>query len=99
MQDMSYLNAFNRGGRRDPRGSVVSACLACSAVCIFVVACAAPASAQSIARFSLDSVVAVDEFAGESASQHPQIIIDVSAAVRMGTNWQVYVRPWFRQPR
>jgi hypothetical protein len=60
---------------------------------------AAPASAQSVARFSLDSVVAVDAFAGENASHRPQIIVDISMAVRVGDNWQVYVRPWFRQPR
>ena len=27
------------------------------------------------------------------------MIIDVSLAVRMGDNWQIYVRPWFRLPR
>lgn len=51
------------------------------------------------ARFSLESVVAADEFAGENASGHPQIVVDVSFAVRLGDNWQAYVRPWFRLPR
>ena len=59
----------------------------------------APASAQSVARFSLESVVAADEFAGENASDRPQLVVDVSLAVRLGDNWQVYVRPWFRMPR
>lgn len=27
------------------------------------------------------------------------MIVDVSLAVRMGENWQIYVRPWFRLPR
>ena len=49
--------------------------------------------------FSLDSVVAVDEFGGENASNRPQIIVDMSLAVRIGDRWQVYVRPWFRLPR
>lgn len=63
------------------------------------VGCAAPAPAQTIARFALDSVVSVDEFAGENASDRPQIVIDVSASVRLGDNWQAYIRPWFRLPR
>jgi hypothetical protein len=58
-----------------------------------------PAAAQSVARFSLESVVEADEFAGENASHRPQVVIDVSLAVRMGDHWQLYVRPWFRLPR
>jgi hypothetical protein len=54
---------------------------------------------ESVARFSLDSVVAVDEFGGENVSNRPQMIIDISAAMRIGDHWQVYVRPWFRLPR
>jgi len=60
---------------------------------------AVSASAQSVARFSLESVVAVDEFGGENASHRPQVIIDVSLAIRVGDHWQAIVRPWFRQPR
>ena len=59
----------------------------------------ASASAQSVARFSLESVVAVDAFGGENVSNRPQIIVDVSVAIRMGDYWQAYARPWFRQPR
>ena len=58
-----------------------------------------PAAAQEPARFSLESVVAADEFAGENASSRPQVVIDVSFAVRFGDHWQAYVRPWFRLPR
>ena len=75
-------------------------CSACSAVsAMIVVGAAAPASAQSVARFSLESVVAADEFAGENVSHRPQFVVDVSLAVRMGDNWQIYVRPWFKMLR
>lgn len=60
---------------------------------------AAPAAAQGPARFSLESVAAIDEFAGENASNRPQIILDVSFSVRLGDHWQAYLRPWFRMPR
>jgi len=56
------------------------------------------AAAQSPARFALDSVAAIDEFHGGSASDNPQIVIDISAAVRLGDRWQLLVRPWFRLP-
>jgi hypothetical protein len=69
------------------------------AACVFVVSVSTAGSAQSVARFSLESVVEADEFAGESASSRPQVVVDVSLAVRMGDNWQIYVRPWFRLPR
>ena len=70
------------------------------AIAAFILLCAAaPADAQEVARFSLDSVLAVDDFAGTNVSHRPQIIVDVSLAVRMGDNWQVVVRPWFRLPR
>ena len=63
----------------------------------------APASAQpaapTVARFAVDSVVSVDDFAGENSSDRAQIVIDVSAAVRLADNWQIYIRPWFRLPR
>jgi len=84
---------------------VLSARSAISA--LIVVGTASTASAQSpavsssggVARFSLESVVEADEFAGQNASNRPQIVVDVSAAVRMGDHWQIYVRPWFRLPR
>jgi hypothetical protein len=59
----------------------------------------APATADRVARFSLESVAAIDEFAGENASDRAQIVIDISFAVRLGDHWQAYIRPWFRMPR
>ena len=32
-------------------------------------------------------------------SHRPQFVVDVSLAVRMGDNWQIYVRPWFKMLR
>ena len=60
---------------------------------------AVSASAQSVARFSLESVAEIDEFGGENASNRPQAVFDISLAVRLGDHWQIYVRPWFRMPR
>jgi hypothetical protein len=60
---------------------------------------AEPASAQSVARFSLESVVAADGADGENMSHRPQVVVDVSMAVRISNRWQAYVRPWFRLPR
>ncbi len=95
--NVSEPTTVERGTRRIRRGCFFPACSAISA--LIVVATAATASAQSFARFALDSVVSIDEFAGENASDRPQIVIDVSAAVRVGDHWQLYVRPWFRMPR
>ena len=68
----------------------------CAALAFLVVS---PATAQEAARFSLESVVAADAFAGENASNKPQIVVDISFSVRLGDHWQAYVRPWFRLPR
>jgi hypothetical protein len=89
----------NRGARKARRANRLVAISARSAVFSVALALAAPAAAQEPARFSLESVVAADEFAGENASNRPQIVIDVSVAVRLGDHWQAYVRPWFRLPR
>ncbi|MGH9142559.1 MAG: hypothetical protein ACRD2I_15620 [Vicinamibacterales bacterium] len=85
-------------GERSARG-VCSRRLTWPAALAFVMASSAAASAQPVARFSLESVVEADEFGGESVSSRSQVVIDVSLAVRMGDNWQLYVRPWFRLPR
>lgn len=61
--------------------------------------CATPSSAQNLARFSLDSVAAIDVFRGENASNRPNIIFDITGVVRLADGWLVYVRPWLRQPR
>jgi len=58
-----------------------------------------PVEGPAPARFSLESVLAVDEFAGQSVSHRPQVVVDISLAMRMGDHWQIYVRPWFRLPR
>jgi hypothetical protein len=78
------------------RGALFSAG---SAVSALIVVGAAPAAAQSPTRFSLESVVAVDEFAGRNVSHRPQITVDVSLGVRIGDHWQVYLRPWFQLRR
>ncbi len=68
-------------------------------VVVFVALGVRPASSQSLARFSLDSVVAVDLFRGQNAAERPNIVIDVTGVVRLGDGWLFYIRPWFRQPR
>jgi hypothetical protein len=93
------LRRKNRGARKARREDRFFAISAGSAVFSFVLAVTSSAAAQEPARFSLESVFAVDEFAGENASNRPQIVIDVSLAVRLGDNWQLLVRPWFRLPR
>ena len=37
-----------------------------------------PAFAQSVSRFSVESVVGVDSFGGENVNSQPQIVIDIS---------------------
>jgi len=63
--------------------------------------CLAPATAgaQAPARFSLDSVVSVDAFQGQSTVDDANIVIDVTAVMRLSDRWLVYLRPWFREPR
>jgi hypothetical protein len=58
-----------------------------------------PAHAQSVSRFSVESAVGVDSFGGENVNSQPQIVIDISAAMRVGDHWQIFVRPWLRLPR
>jgi hypothetical protein len=60
---------------------------------------AAPARAQSVQHFALDTVFSIDEFGGENVSNHPQIIIDISGGIRISDHVQAYIRPWFRLPR
>ena len=57
------------------------------------------ASAQSPARVSVDTVFSIDEFGGDTTTNRPNIIADISVTARLSDRWQVYVRPWFRQPR
>jgi hypothetical protein len=60
---------------------------------------ASPAAGQGTQRFSFDSVIGVDFYGGENVSSRPQVIVDVSGAVRITDNMQAYIRPWFRLPR
>jgi hypothetical protein len=60
---------------------------------------ASAASAQSVSRVSLESVIGVDSFHGENVSGRPQIVVDISAGLRVSDTWQIYVRPWFRLAR
>ncbi|HEV3141867.1 MAG TPA: hypothetical protein VGY57_15185 [Vicinamibacterales bacterium] len=43
--------------------------------------------------------MSVDAFGGDNVSNRPQIVIDVSAGVRLGDHWQAFFRPWFREAR
>lgn len=52
-----------------------------------------PTAAQMQARFSLDSVTAIDLFKGTSG--RPDQSVDVSSVIRVNDNWSVQVRPWF----
>src|SRR5262249_13098351 len=81
------VNAYERAPLR--RGFLILA----------IVLSAAPASAQSVSRFSLESVVGVDEFGGENVNNRPQIGIAIFAGLRFGDNWTFFIRPWFRLPR
>lgn len=57
------------------------------------------AGAQELSRIGLDSTVSIDQLAGEAAPDRPNIIVDVSAVVRLGGGWSAFVRPWLRDPR
>lgn len=58
---------------------------------------AGPAAAQSTDWWSVDSAVGVSQFVGEGAADRPDVVIDVTASVRLGSGWVAYVRPWFRK--
>ncbi len=56
-------------------------------------------SAQSEDRIAIDSAIGISHFFDQATPPDgPDIIIDVTAAVRLGAGWVAYVRPWFRQP-
>jgi hypothetical protein len=57
------------------------------------------AQPQTPARFSVDSAIQVDEMQGQTTLDRPNIVIDVTASMRLAAGWTLYVRPWFRQPR
>ena len=64
-----------------------------------IVVAATPAAAQSFARVGAESVISLDVFGGDNVSHKPQLIIDVPVGLRLGQNWQLFVRPWLRLPR
>ena len=66
---------------------------------VLVLAAVSPAHAQTSARFSIDSSVSADLFRGQNTVDRPNIIVDITATVRLADGWVMYVRPWFRQPR
>jgi hypothetical protein len=88
-----------RTARKTRRGQFLSACSMCSAVSALVLTCSAPARAQTLDRYTADSVIAMDVFGGENVSNRPQIVVDASAGMRLGDRWQLFVRPWFRKAR
>jgi hypothetical protein len=53
------------------------------------------ASAQGLARISVDSVAGIDLFEGSGTNDRPDASIDISGVVRLGGGWVAYVRPWF----
>jgi hypothetical protein len=55
-----------------------------------------PAAAQ-VAPVSVDSAVSINRFAGQHAADEPDIVVDVTATVRLGKGWVAYARPWFRR--
>ena len=67
--------------------------------CMLLLTSAHRLSAQSLARFSFDSVAAIDLFQGENTVDRPNIVIDVTGVLRLSDGWVLYIRPWFRQPR
>ena len=57
------------------------------------------AQSESLARFSLDSVVAVDLFQGREHRRPTQHRRRHHRRRPAGRRLALYVRPWFRQPR
>jgi hypothetical protein len=96
MSDRTGAGAFRR---RSAASEGLAKRIALCAVPALIALSAAAVDAQDIAGYSVESVVAVDEFGGDNAVNTPQIVIDLSAALRVNDNWQVYVRPWLRMPR
>jgi hypothetical protein len=64
---------------------------------VLVLAAAATASAQSVSPWSVDSAVSISGFRGERAADRPDVVVDITATLRLGRGWVAYVRPWFRK--
>ena len=93
------LRGNNRGKRGARNAKMFSALSAICAGFSVLFGWPSAAAAQSVARFSFESVIAGDEFGGETASSRPQLVFDFNLSVRVGDHWQIYTRPWFRMPR
>ena len=65
--------------------------------CVAALLGATPAAAQTDDRWSFDSAIGVSQWMGEGANSRPDIVIDFTAAARLGDGWTAYVRPWFRK--
>lgn len=81
------------------RGGVAAATLATATICAVLVS-VCPARAQGLARFSADSVIAVEQFAGSDTGHRLDLMtFDGFVSVRLGGGWQAYVRPVLRRSR
>lgn len=58
---------------------------------------AALSSGQSLERITVESAASVTKFYGERAGARPDMVVDITATVRLDGGWVVYARPWFRQ--
>ena len=56
---------------------------------------ASVASAQELARISLDSTSGIDLFKGAGTNDRPDASVDLNLVVRLHDGWLVHVRPWF----
>ena len=69
-------------------------------IALALLAGVAPAHAQEVARFSADSVISVEQFAGhDTGSRLDLMTLDGFVALRLGNGWQAYVRPVLRRSR
>jgi hypothetical protein len=71
--------------------------LAAAATLLLTLGVGTRAQAQAVSPVSVDSAVSISGFRGENAADRPDIVVDVTATVRLGAGWVAYVRPWFRK--
>jgi hypothetical protein len=64
---------------------------------LLALAATSPAAAQTSDRWTLDSAIGVSKWEGQGAADRPDVVIDFTAAARIGNGWSAYVRPWFRK--
>ncbi len=58
-----------------------------AALCFLAIG-ASSATAQ-VAPVSIDSAVSINRFAGQQAADQPDVVIDVTATVRLGKGWEI----------